>query len=109
MRRRCKLDLEAVYCVRRQASTFESEHSIVMVSRAASASSEMKTLVSLPRFKRILTSGSKYVSMQRLRNWNMSRMVMRAILEREDRNESDSLVNCFTRECKVAPCCRIKS
>ena len=47
--------------------------------------------------------------MQRLRNWNMSRMVMRAILEREDRNESDSLVNCFTRECKVAPCCRIKS
>ena len=47
--------------------------------------------------------------MQRLRNWNMSRMVMRAILEREDRNESESLVNCLTSECKVAPCCRIKS
>ena len=80
-----------------------------MVKRAASASSEIKALVSLPRLSRILIRGSRYVSMHRFKNWNMSRMVISAIFERDERRESDSFVSCLTRECKVAPCCKIKS
>ena len=75
-----------------------------MERRAASAASLMKVAVSLPRLSKIFISGSRYVSMQRLRKKNMSLMVIRAILERDDRIESDNLTNCFTSEWSVAPC-----
>ena len=75
-----------------------------MVSSVASASSDMNALVSLPLFSRILISGSRYVSMHLFKNWNMSLIVMIAILLREERRESESLVNCLTSECRVAPC-----
>ena len=47
--------------------------------------------------------------MQRLRDWNMSPMVISAILDSEERKEFDSLTICLTRECSVAPCCKIRS
>ena len=110
MRRRCKFDLELTCCCpSKQANIFESEQFMVIVNKAASASSEINALVSAARFNRILTMGSRQVSMHRLRKWNISRIVSRAILESDDRRESASLVSCLTSECKVAPCCNIIS
>ena len=109
MRSRSKLDFDDVYQVNRQASILVSEHTTVIVTSAAAASSEIKALVSLPRLSSILTIGSRYVSMHLFRNQNMSLIVIKAILLSEERSESDSFVSCFTSECKVAPCCKIKS
>ena len=60
MRRRCKFDLELTCCCpSKQANIFESEQFTVIVNRAASASSEIKALVSAALFSSILTMGSR--------------------------------------------------
>lgn len=46
--------------------------------------------------------------MQRLRKKNMSLIVIKAIFDRAERNESACLDSCLTRECSVEPFCRIK-
>ena len=74
-----------------------SEQLMVIVIKAWVASSEMNTLVSLAFLSNIFIRGSRYVSMHLFRNWNMSRIVIRACLERLDLNESASFVSCFTR------------
>ena len=73
------------------------------------ASSDMNPLVSLPLLSNILMIGSRYVSMHLFRNRNMSRIVIKAILERLDLKESANFVSCFTRLWRVAPCYRTRS
>jgi hypothetical protein len=72
-------------------NTFESWQYVQMLTKARSASSIMKVLVSREAFlRRILTKFSKYGSRHRFKKMIMSFIVMSAIFDREDLIDSTS-------------------
>lgn len=82
------LDLELTFELRRIWRILVSWQLLHILVRAFSASSLMKVFVSAPFFKRTFIRVSRKGSIHLFKEENISLMVIRAIFEREDLNES---------------------